>query len=76
MVLSKDQTHYERTRYKFLDIFGELGGLLSILFPFLALWLEPCLNKKHKLKVFDAYQNYVCSIDLFKEKLEVPSYFG
>ena len=74
-MLSKDQTHYERNRYKMLDIIGEIGGLISILFPILALFLEPCLLKKHKLKVFKEYQNYVCEKDITREKLEVPSFF-
>lgn len=56
ILLSEDQTHYERTQYSILDVLEETGGLISILFPILVLFLEPCLAKKNHIKVFKEYQ--------------------
>ena len=74
-LLTKDQTHYERTQYKLLEILGEIGGLISILFPILFLILEPFIFNKHKLKVFKEFQNYIFDQDVTKEKLKVPPFF-
>lgn len=56
-LLTEDQHHYERTRYKMVDIFGEIGGLLSIVATIIVVVLSPWNYKKHEINVFKEYHN-------------------
>ena len=56
-LLTEDQINYERTRYKMIDIFGEIGGLMSIVGTIIVVILSPWNYKKHEINVFKEYHN-------------------
>ena len=78
-LLTEDQINYERTRYKMIDIFGEIGGLMSIVATIIVVVMAPWNYKKHEINVFKEYhsQHKKCKVlpDNLNRKLFVHDYF-
>ena len=48
-LLTEDQNFYERKKYKMMDIFGEVGGLMAIISTAIVFILQPWNHKKHEI---------------------------
>ena len=53
--LIEDQNFYERRKYKLMDIFGEVGGLMAIVATTIVILLMPWNYKKHEINVLKEF---------------------
>ena len=58
MLLTEDQSYYERIRYKMLEIMGEVGGLMAVLMPLMWVIMYPATYKIHHISVYKEYMEH------------------